>query len=81
MVFSTLGRGPVLPPPPLKVWAVLQLPKVAAAELRQLKSAAEAPLPASCSEVPGAVELVSDTGMAVLVMPAAGPLEAFSVPS
>ncbi len=72
---------PGVPPPPLKVWLLLQRPKVSPADSAQVKWAYWLPLPVSCSEVPGAVLLVSATGMFWLVMPAAGPPEAVMAPS
>ena len=68
-------------PPPLKVWPLLQLPKVWPADSAQVKWVYWLPLPVSCNEVPGAVLLVSATGMFWLVMPAAGPPEAVMAPS
>ena len=68
-------------PPPLKVWPLLQLPNVWPADSAQVKWAYWLPLPVSCSEVPGAVLLLSATGMFWLVMPAAGPPEAVMAPS
>ena len=72
--------GPV-GPPPLKVWPWLQAPKVCAAEAVHVKCAYWLPVPVSCREVPGAVLLVSLTGMFWLVRPAAGPPAAVMVPS
>gem|GEM_PF-5266301 len=72
--------GPVLPPP-LKVWPVLQAPKVCAADPAQVKWVYWLPLPVSCRDVPVAVLLLSLTGMFWLVRPAAGPPEAVMVPS
>ena len=73
--------GPPVPGLPLKDWPALQPPKVCAADGAQVKCAYWLPLPVSCREVPGAVLLLSATGMFWLVMPAAGPPAAVSVPS
>ena len=75
---GVLGPGV---PPPLKVCPLLQLPNVWPADSAQVKWAYWLPLPVSCSDVPGAVLLVSATGMFWLVIPAAGPPDAVMVPS
>jgi len=64
----------------VKLWLLLQVPKVWVAEVRQVKFASP-PLPLSCRDVPAAVVPVSETGRLTLVRPAAGPSLAVMAPS
>src|SRR5690606_20164818 len=81
---STESSSPSPSPPPLPPAGVcpgLQAPNECAADGCQPKSSYWLPLPASCSEVPLAVLLVSDCVIGVLACPAAGPSLALKLPS